>query len=219
MDQPANTKPAPKNPDMWSKMTDGIMTSATLILIWLVVVIAIRPIQLFFGPPGLLVYVLGLLAVAMFALQQALVTGRAETLRAWYGITAGFLCWSVVQVCGYLGVPILPNLAGVVLLIMAVLIAALLWRTLPLGARFFGLTLLLNWSEYVFMRFQVVLASFSPIFKLTYRATGFVAIALGILVIVWILFKSRRRIHRVNAALMIWFLVSLAVYVFNGSLF
>ncbi len=206
--------------EWWSKLIDGLLTSAILILIWLTIALSIHPISIIFGPPGLLIYVLGLLAVAMYALQHALAPGRSITARAWFGITGGFLAWSVVEVSSYLGVPIMPHLAGLVLLIMVALIVGLLWRAvLPVGVRFFSLTFLLNWTEHVMMRIQETLAGFSPIFKLTYRATGYLALIVAVLALAWILFQSRRRIDRISAALAVWFLVSLAIYVFRGSLF
>ena len=220
MEHQSNIKLVQINRDWWSKLTDGVLASAVLVLIWMMVALAVHPISAIFGMPGLLVYVLGLLAVAMFSLQQALVPGRMDTTRAWYGITGGFLAWSVVEVTAYLGVPILPNPAGLVLLIMAALVIWLLWRTvLPVGARFFFLTLLLNWAEHVFMRIGEMLAVYSPVFELTYRATGFLAVFAAFLVMGWVLFQTRRRMQRIHGALIVWFLISLALYVFRGSLF
>ncbi len=220
MEQQTTAKLAQNHHEWWSKLTDGILTSGILILIWMMVALAIRPISVIFGPPGLLIYALGLLAVAMFSLQQALVPGRIDITRAWYGLAGGFLAWSVVEVISYLGVPIMPSMAGMVLLIMVALIVWLLWRTvLPVGVRFFSLTLLLNWAEHVFMRIEEVLANMSPVFQLLYRATGFLAVFAAFMALGWILFQSRRRIQRISAALTIWFLLSLALYVFRGSLF
>jgi hypothetical protein len=220
MEPRTSAKFALNNPEWHSKLTDGVLAAAVLILIWMTVALAIRPISMAFGPPGLLVYDLGLLAVAMFALQQALVPGRIDAVRAWYGITSGLLAWAVVEVTGYLGVPVMPGMAVVILLIMAGLIVWLMWKTvLPAGARFFSLTLLLNWAEHLLMETEETLAVFSPVFHLVCRATGFLAILLAVLALGWILFQSRRRIQRISAALAIWFLFSLALYVFRGSLF
>ena len=208
------------NHEWFSKLTDGILAAVVLVLLWLVVYLAVRPIQAMFGNPGLLVYVLGLLAVSMFSLQQALLLRHSETTRAWYGMAGGFLAWSVTEVVNQLGVPLLPGLAGMVLLIMVALIVTLLWRHgLPVGARFFALTYLLNWVELFLMYIQERLAQYSPIFTLTYRATGYLALLAVALTLGWIVFQSRRRIHRVSAALAVWFFISLALYVFRGSLF
>lgn len=210
---------AQKKREWRSKLIDGILSASILILLWLLIELAVRPIEYVFGPPGLLVYVLGLLAVSMFALQQALVNRHGETLRTWYGICGGFLAWSVIEVINELGVPVMPNMASLVLLIMVGLIVMLLWRNLPLGARYFSLTFLLNWVGMVFMRVQGILARYSPIFDLAYRATGWLSLMGVLAVLIWILFRSRRRPQRVMAALVVWFLTSLAIYVLRGSLF
>lgn len=209
-----------KQKDWFSKLTDGILASVILLLLWLTILLGIRPISLHYGPPGLLVFVIGLLAVSMYAFQHSLTPRHGETIRAWYGMAGGFLAWFVVETVAYLGVPVLPNLAGVVIFILVALIVTILWRYgLPMGARFFAATFMLNWAGMVFMHYQGKLAQLSPIFSLTYRVTGYLSIIAVIFVLFWLLFQSRRRIHRLTGALLIWFLVSLAVYAFRGSLF
>ena len=69
------------------------------------------------------------------------------------------------------------------------------------------------------MNFHENLSSLSPVFALTYRATGYLAIVGALLILGWILFKTRRRIQRVNGALALWLLLSLAIYVFYGQVF
>ena len=206
--------------DGWSKLTDGLLAAVILYLLWLFVVLAIRPIEQRFGQPGLLVYTLGLLAVAMYALQQAIFQRHSETTRAWYGIASGSLAWSVMEVSTFLGAPILANAGGVILMIMVSLIFTLLWRSaLPLGMKFFGVTLLMNWAEYILMQVQSWLSSLSPIFALSYRITGYLALFGIVLAIGYIFSYSRRRLQRVCAALLVWFFASLALYVFWGSLY
>lgn len=218
--QSAAANPLRNNQEWWSKLTDGVLPAVILILLWMMIALVDRPIQLVFGMPGLLVYDLGLLAVAMFALQQALHNQHSETLRTWYGIVGGFLSWAVVEVSSELGVSLLPNLASLILLIMVSLIITLLWRSgLPLGARFFCLTFMLNWTVMVYMKVSSALALMSPIFTLTFRATGYLAAIALVLTLVWLLFQSRRRSQRLTSALYIWFMVSLMMYVFRGALF
>lgn len=215
-----NLKTILNNHDWRSKLTDGVLAAAVLFLLWLVVALAAHPIRVIFGLPGMLVYALGLMAVALFSFQQSLVGGRPDNVRAWYGIAGGLLIWSMIEVSGDLGLPVIPSPSGVIILIMVSLIVGLLWRNfLPVGARFFSLTILLNWAELLFMSTQEWLASFSPVFTLTYRATGYLAILAAFLTLGWILFHTRRRIQRVSGALAIWFMISLALYVFRGSLF
>jgi len=205
--------------DWRSKLVDGVFVAVALCLTWLTVTLTVRPVALYFGRPGLLIYVLGLLAASMYALQQSLAAGRPDTIRVWYGTAGGFLAWTVISVSSYLGLPV-SHPANVILIMMVSLIVAMLWRpVLPLGVRFFSLTMLLNWAGSMIVSAQETLSGFSPFFTLMYRATGYLAVILVVLALGWILFVSRRRIQRISGALAIWFLVSLALYVFRADLF
>jgi hypothetical protein len=218
METQGRLRQAPNTKDLWSKLTDGVLTAVILILLWTTISLTVRPLVAAFGAPGLLVFVLGLLAVSMGALQQSIVARQPEPTRAWFGIAAGFLAWWVVELTGHMGVPVFPNLASVILLVMVGLITAVLWRSvLPIGVRFFSLTLLLNWSEHIFTTVQDQLVVVSPVFALAQRVIG-VSAALGVLLMLgWILFRSRRRLQRVSGALAIWFLISLVIYGFRGA--
>ncbi|HEX9018973.1 MAG TPA: hypothetical protein VF806_07285 [Anaerolineaceae bacterium] len=213
--QNINARLARNNNEWWSKLTDGVLAVIVLVLLWVMVALVVQPIRVMFGLPGLLIYVLGLLATAMFALQQSISASHSETTRIWYGIVGGFLAWSVADVTTYLGIPLMPNISGVILLIMVALIVALLWRNiLPNGVRFFSLTLLLNWTERVILSLQDWLAGISPVFTLSFRVAGVLAGFFALMLFAWILFRTRRRVQRVVGALMVWFLISLVVYIF-----
>lgn len=206
------------NREWRSKLIDGVLSAIILFLMWLLVAISIDPIKTRFGQAGLLVYVLGLMAISLLTLQQAMVSRHSEPTRAWFGTASGFLAWAVVSVCENFGLPV-ERIAGLILIIMVSSIVWLLWRVLPVGPRLFGTAFLLNWSINILMYGGKVLASISPVFTLLYRMTGYTAILMAFLNMGWILFLSHRRIDRVRGALGIWFLVSLALYVFRGDLF
>lgn len=202
------------------RLFDLLATLTELLLLWLVVALAVRPIRAAFAAPGLLIYSLFLLAASMLFLQQAVTLHHAGATRALYGIAGGFLAWSVIEVSGDLGVPVLPSMAGVVLFLMVALIIGLLWRhVLPSGVRFFGLTLLLNWFQTILMIGQERLAHYSPVFTLSYRATGVLTFGAALMLLVWVLFRAQQRIQRVWGTLLVWFLVSFSLYVFRGTLF
>ena len=206
--------------DGWSKLTDGLLAALVLYLIWLVVVLSLRSIGQMIGLPGLLVFTLGLMAVAMYSLQHAVLLHHAEATRAWYGVAGGSLAWAVVEVVAIFDAPVLTNPGGIVLLLMTGMVLAVLWRhVLPVGVKFFGITLMLNWTVHVVMRVQETLSGMSPIFTLTYRLTGYAAILGVVITIGYIVFHSKRRIQRISAALLLWFLCSLALYVFRGTLY
>lgn len=210
-----------QNQGEWqSKLTDGVLLSVILILLWLTFSLTLRPLHILLGMPGLLVFVLGLMAVSMYTLQQAIVSRRLDAYRAWLGITGGFLCWLVVLITGQMGVPIFPNLASVLLLVMVGLIVAILWRSvLPLGVRFFFLTFLMNWAGYLFAGVQEQLSSLSPVFTLAQFVLGGLFAFAALVVLGWILFQTRRRLQRVSGGLALWFLISMLIYSFQGNIF
>ena len=74
--------------DLRSKILDGLLPALVLYLLLMLILFGLKPIQAFFGGPGLLVYVIGLLGVAMFSLQRSLMTSMSESARAWYGMAA-----------------------------------------------------------------------------------------------------------------------------------
>jgi hypothetical protein len=206
--------------EWWSKLKDGLLAAVILFLLWLFVMLVITPVKAAFGTPGLLVYALGLLAIAMYCFQQALVSQHADSLRAWYGIAGGFLAWSVILVSTNLGYAFLPTPASAILLIMLALVVFVMWRSyLPLGARFFFLTVLLNWGGYLVMQAERVLSRLSPVIFLAYRAAGVLAVLAAVFALIWVLFRSHRRIQRISGALAIWFLLSLAISIFHGQIF
>jgi len=204
--------------DLRSKLIDGVLSAIILCFTWLTVSLSISPVETTFGAPGLLIYVLGLMAISLYALQQALVNRRSEPTRAWFGMAGGFLAWAVVSICAYFGLPVVKS-ASLILIMMLSLILILLWRVLPIGPRFFGLAFVLNWLISILMHGGKLLTMFSPVFTLLFRATGYISILFIFLVLGWILFVTHRRIERVIGALSLWFLVSLALYVFRGNLF
>jgi hypothetical protein len=123
-------------------------------------------------------------------------------------------------VVAFLDAPVLTNTGGFVLLLMTAMVLAVLWRhVLPVGVKFFGITLVLNWAEHVLMHIQETLSGMSPIFTLTYRMTGYAAILGAVFTFGYIVFHSKQRIQRISAALLLWFLCSLALYVFRGTLY
>jgi hypothetical protein len=205
--------------DWWSKLTDGILAATLLYLTSILIALLMRPIELLYGASGLLVYTLIMLAISMYFLQQSISVRHADINRAWYGIAGGFFTWMVAEINTHIGIP-MPIPVGLVPLIMVSLIVALLWRNhLPVGARFFSLTFLINWAGFLLVSIQERLAALSPIFILLYWGTGVLAVIAFVVVILWILFRSQRRIERAGGALVLWFLINIALYVFRGSVY
>jgi hypothetical protein len=213
-------KLAQNNGDWWSKLTDGVLLAVILLLLWMTISLTIRPINAMFGAPGLLLFVLGLMAVSMYTLQQSIISRQPDTHRAWFGIAGGFLAWSVVLITSQMGVPIFPNLASMLLLVLMALVVAILWRSvLPQGVRFFFLTFLMNWVGYIYAGVQEWILPISPVFTPVRLVIGALFSLAILYVLGWIFFRSRRRLHRISGGLMLWFLISMVIYALGGNIF
>jgi len=206
--------------DFNSKLLDGLLPALVLYLLFMLVVLGLKPIRAEFGGPGLLIYALGLLGVAMFSLQRALVQRFSEATRAWYGLAAGLLAWSVAEIGGLLDGSGLLTPRGVILLLMVTLVTALLWRAgQPLGVRFFLATFLANWGGDVAVSFLRVAAEWGPAVRVFYLGIGLVSGLVSLGVLLWIFFRSERRVQRIWASLWVILFAVGAVYIFRGSLF
>ena len=87
--------------DLRSKLLDGLLPAVALYLLAMPVLLPVDLIDWRFGRSGLLVYILGLMGIAMFSLQRGLVSRYSETARAWYGMAGGLRAWSVIEIrCG-----------------------------------------------------------------------------------------------------------------------
>jgi hypothetical protein len=206
--------------DWLSRLTDSVLVVAILFLICQIINTAFPPVFRIFGQPGMLLSVLGLLAVSMFALQQSLILKLSEPARAWFGITGGLLAWAVVYNSAKINGNNLANFSSIIIMMMVVLMMLLLWKSMfPLGLRFFSLTLVFNWAVFIIMTVFGQMAEYSPIFFLLYKVTAAVSVIAGVIVFGWVLFQARQRIQRIRGALLIWFLISIALYVYRGSIF
>lgn len=200
--------------DLRSKVLDGLLPAVVLYLLLMLVLFGLAPIRARFGGPGLLVYVLGLLAVSMYSLQRALSMGLSESTRAWYGIAAGVLAWAVVLISGLLEPVADLGPRGLVLLILVGLVGVLLWRqNLPLGGRFFWITFCANWGGSLFLFYFERVAGWNPVLTLLFRLTGYTAaVGCGFL-LAWVMLFSQRRIQRIWASLAMVLLAVMAAII------
>jgi len=191
-----------------------------LYLLIMLIVLSLNLIQQRFDGWGLFMYMLGLMAVAMFSLQRALVPRYAETTRAWYGIAGGMLAWAVAQIGSLADGSSLEGMSAILLLTMLSLTILLLWRQyLPVGTRFFAGVFLGNWAGHIFLTFFQQVSTWSPAIQVLYRAMGIALAVSAVGVLGWIFLFSERRIYRMWASLLAVFLLAGAIFVLNGRLF
>ncbi len=206
--------------DLRSKLIDGLLPTAVFYLLAMLAIMPAPLIARFWGGPGLLLYLLGLLAVAMYSLQRALVNRFSEATRAWYGMAGGLLAWSVVELAGSLENRPLYGPTPVILLIMTALITVLLWRPyLPVGARFFLAASLAGGVRQLTIHFIQTLSGWSPALQVLYLGTGIAAAGAGLLVLAWIFVFSEWQIQRMWGALAAALLALTAFAILSGGSF
>lgn len=201
--------------DLTSKFVDGLVPALILYLLNMLILMITSPLERFFGGTGLMIFVIGLVAVAMFSLQRSLWSRSSEVARAWYGMAGGLLGWWVIEASTFLENRSLFGLTSFVVLIMASLMTGLLWRPfLPLGARFFMASLLGLAGERVMIVFLHPFSGWSPVARLLYIGLGIGLIMALMGVMAWMFLFSERRIQRMGAALSMALLAIGVFYLF-----
>lgn len=202
-----------------SIVVDGLLLIVVLTLLSLLLNLLIAPIQSIFGISGLLVYAFVLLAICIYCLDRALVPGFYETTRAWYGAVSGVLSWMVVALTDSMGVNALTQISAAVWLILVSLITSILWRrVLPIGARYFFITLLMSWIARFLLVAKETLMQLDGDYLRYLNLSGYLAVFGALVAIIWMFLRARQRTQRMWMAVWTWFFVVIALGVFVGRL-
>jgi hypothetical protein len=197
---------------------DGVLLTAVLILLSLLLNLLIRPIDGQFGTSGLLIYALVALAVSTYCLDCSL-TLSGDVMRVWYGVVGGLVGWFACSLADYMGAKALTGQTALLWLIFAGMLTTVLWRrVLPLGGRFFGMVFLMSWAARFFLDAQEVLVNWHPIFVQTYLFSGYLALFGALVSAIWLFLRARQRLARMWTAVWLWFFLLIAVSVFIGQL-
>ena len=206
--------------DLRSKLVDGLLPTGVFYLLAMLAIMPAPLVERFWGGPGLLLYLLGLLAVAMYSLQRGLVSRYSETTRAWYGMAGGLLAWSVVELASSLEKRPMYGPTPAVLLILASLITVVLWRPyLPVGARFFLAACLAGGVRLLTIQFIRTLSGWSPALQVFYLGVGIFSAVAAVLVLAWIFIFSEWQIQRMWAALAAALLALTSFAILSGASF
>jgi hypothetical protein len=188
-----------------SKLRDGLLPALVMLLLIVVPSLLMLPIQTRFGRPGLLVYMLVLLMLGMILLERSLHEDRPIIRKAWYGLAGGMLTWMAVEVTDRLSEAGLISLDAVPFFLILGLVIAILWRrVLPLPARWFVLVFFLNWSSRLIISGEQFVVGYFPHLQLIYPITigiGIIGALASFFVIMW---RSRNRLQRIQAAIGLW---------------
>lgn len=203
-----------------SKLTDGLLAAGVMVLLEVMLILFVNPILILFDRPGMLVYTVVLVALAAICLDRSLSNRDSEMTRAGWGIIGGIVTWVVIEFSSFLGRQSLINETGILNLMVVVLLASVIWRKLPyIGLNYFLSIALIGWLSQVCIASLRFLTSFEPRIETVFIGMGVLAAILMASSIGYIFFRSRTRLERLNAALVIWFSAILMIYVFRGSLF
>lgn len=203
--------------DHASKVNDGLTPPILMILLTVVYDLTLLPIERAFKLPGLLVFVLLILALGAIALDRSIQARYSQAERAFQGMLAGMFFWFSASTANHLASTVIITQANALYLLLVTMVVIALWRSvLPVGGKFFALVFLLNWAGRFFFTGQLALFrswNFPVQVQVTY---GWIAIACLVMIVVWMFVRSKRQIQRSWAAVGIWFCGMQALSLFLG---
>lgn len=206
--------------ELRSKLVDGFLVALALISLSMLLGLLIRPIQISFGKPGILVYAVVMLAGSIIAIERSISQKVSEPYRAIWGLGGGLVTWAVIELSSLVGTQAPVTETGILTLMLVSTATTVLWkRVLLTGLKFYLVMFLASWACYSLIHGLIVLeAIFNPA-KTILQVVGYVSAGLTFLVSAWILFGSRNRLERMWGALAIWICLILLFYVFRGGLY
>jgi hypothetical protein len=206
------------NVDLRSKLTDGLLVGAVLILVDILVILLIKPVQLIFGRPGLLVYTVVLQAISVICLEQSLSNRITDLMRGWWGAIGGIVAWIVIGLGSSLGGQSLLGETSILSLMFLFLVVSILWkRVAPLGLRYYVLVLLVSWVSQALLEGIVFWGQFQPVMSTVFSAIGILAGIVFPLTFAYIFLRTHNQIERLNTALVMWGAAMILIYVFRGG--
>lgn len=204
--------------DLRSKLIDGALPFALLLVLSLLLGLLVRPFQVF-GSPGFLVFTLVLIGLSFYSLAQSVNDALQETTRAWYGLVGGIFAWSASDVSILIGMTNLHEGTSFILWIMVALFSITLWRrVLPLGVKFWLQTILLSWAGQIYLSGATYLIHFVPAVSPLLIISGGLAVGAAVGAIVHLFVSTHGRTQRLWDALWLWFFVTMALMVFRVPL-
>lgn len=194
--------------DWVSKLRDGLLPAVVMLLLVIVPSLIMLPVQNRAGRPGLLVYLLVLLTLGLILLERSLHDDRPIIRRAWYGLAGGMLTWMAADAADRLSGAGLVSLNAVAFFLIIGLVVAILWRrVLPVPARWFMLAIFLNWASRFMVSGEQFIVGIFPETRLVYTVTIALGIAGTLASLFYITWRSRERLARMRAAIVLWFSV------------
>ncbi len=207
--------------ELRSKLLDGLLAPLVLVLLTILLALIIRPVEIVFSRPGLLVYSVVLLAAGVVSLERCVVLRYPDITRAWWGMLGGLLIWTVIETGNLISANSIVSEVGVLSLMIVILCVGVLWKkVLPLGVKFFTATLIGAWATrlaLVGFRFLVQVNT-DPGAGNAFTILGLSIAGLSVLIVAWTFFQSKTRMQRLWVTLALWLCAMLMIYIFRGAI-
>jgi hypothetical protein len=204
--------------DLRSKLIDGLLAGGILVLLDILLILLMKPIQLIFSRPGILVYTVCLLALSVICLEQSLTNRNGDLVRSWWGTIGGMVAWVVVELSSSLGGQSLLSETAILSLMFVFLVVSIIWRRIaPLGLQYYSLLLLLSWVSQVVLEGMIFLGRYQPLMSSSFTAVGFLAAVVLPGAFVYNFLRTHTRLERLNTAIVMWCAAMILIFVFRGG--
>ncbi len=202
--------------DLPGKLTDGFATALVLLLITLTLILMINPVGLAFGNSGLFMYAIALLAGVILCLERSVFGKMDKVVSARFGLAGGILGWMMVTISSSLGGVPITSITSLMILFLFGMVVFMLWGNLPLGVKFFLVTLLLGAVGHLLLNSADKLMVWMPGRDIDLIAGYIYTLGAFVAMVRLFLFKGRS-VDRTWTALALWFFLTMALSAFQGA--
>jgi hypothetical protein len=179
------------------KISDGFFAAIKLVLGYYLVRLLLVLIERFFGMPGVVIFVFMLMAVGAYFLYRSWAIDISEHKRAWRGMLAGLLFWQAfVMIADFGSFPLFERL-GILFWVMLVIVMFTLWKKIqPVGIKMSLAVFLTCWIGKIYFTGLAQTADWMPVLRLAYGSIRWLAVAVGVAAVVYIIYRSRDAVNR-----------------------
>lgn len=190
--------------DLFSKLTDGLVSALVLVLFSLLMALIIPVVQVLSGRPGLLIYTIIILALSVALLERSIANRYEEETQARLGMIGGILTWGVITLSNQISEQGVSSETGVIIFLLILLVTAVVWRQCPVGFKFYLAMVVTSWGGFLALEGFAFLVKGSIITGDIFTYTIYIASAMAVSSLLWIILRSRTPIQRLWTALILF---------------
>ncbi len=202
--------------ELSGKLTDGFATALILLLMTLALILMVNPIRQAYGNTGLFIYAIMLLAGVILCLERSVFYQAGEVVSARFGLASGILAWLMVRISSSLGGIPIASITSLMILFLFGIVMFILWRNLPVGVKFFLVTLLAAAMGHYFLNSIENLTAWIQGGNTLWICAYICTLGAFVAMVRLFLFKGRS-LDRTWIALALWFFLTMALSLFQGE--